>query len=97
MGVKAKRAIFLAIIICACVISILWDNVFAVRISMLIVVCLTLLYWILRLFVPSFKKRDEVSMYAGELNAVEKIEAIITIVCIIALVVIWTLKVFLLS
>lgn len=94
MLVKVKRGIFLAIIICACLVSVAWDNTSAVQVSMLMVLCPTFGYWILRLFVPAFREIDEASMYVCNLSCAERVEAGITAVCMIMLIIIWGIKSF---
>ena len=94
MLVKVKRGIFLALIICACLVSGAWDSASAVQVSMLIVFCPTFGYWLLRLLVPTFRETDEVSMYVCNLTRAERAEAGITAMCVIILIIIWGMKSF---
>jgi len=80
VSAKWKRAILLAFVVCANLVAIILNDVKAVLVSMSIVLCQMPFYWILKLSVPTFKKRDEVSAYIGKLTMSEKIESVINVI-----------------
>ncbi|HBG85428.1 MAG TPA: hypothetical protein DDW57_06285 [Erysipelotrichaceae bacterium] len=93
MSAKWKRAIFLTFVVCANLMAIILNDIKAVLVSMSIVLCPMLFYWILKLSVPTYKKRDEVSAYIGKLTMSEKVESVITFIFILMLLVVWIIKI----
>lgn len=83
------------LIICACFIGAAWNHASAVQVSALMVMGPTFGYWILRLFVPAFREADEVSMCVCDLTRAEKVEAGLTVVGILMLILIWGMRIFL--
>lgn len=94
MSMKLKRGIFLALIVLACLVGAFWNHPSAVQVSMMIVVQPIFLYWMLRMFSPTFRMVDQPSMCIHNLSWAEKIESGLMVLGIFILLLIWSMRIF---
>lgn len=95
MSIKVKRGILLTLIVLACLVGAAWNHPSAVQVSMMIVIQPILVYWILWMLFPAFRMVDQPSMYIRNLTRAEKVEAGLTVVGMLMLILIWGMRIFL--